>query len=219
MASAYDNEAIDTVTTPTKTNPRATPATGARSPKGRATRTSRSDWTKEYEYVLQSPPQQQDDLRDRGDPHALDDAVLLLDEDAEAGERGAEQAELDHQPGDEGLPGAAGGAELHLGEQRAGLGDVADASGYALGVAREVAPGDGRGAAGGGEQGGEHAQGGGLACAVGPQEAEDLAALDREVDAAYGLDGAHTLRKETGAAPETRCPSWSPASSHGCSRR
>ena len=41
----------------------------------------------------------------------------------------------------------------------------------------------------GAQQGREHPQGRGLACPVGPEEAEDLARADFEVDAAHGLDG------------------------------
>ena len=47
-------------------------------------------------------------------------------------------------------------------------------------------------ARGGGEQAGEHLDGGGLACAVGTEEAEELAGGDREVDILNGGEVAET---------------------------
>ena len=72
----------------------------------------------------------------------------------------------------------------------AALADVADALADPVRLAAQVAAGDGGLAAGGRQQRGQHAQGGGLAGAVGPQEAEDFAGLDVQVDAGDGFDGA-----------------------------
>ena len=61
----------------------------------------------------------------------------------------------------------------------AALADVADALAHAVRFAAQVAAGDGRFAAGGRQQRREHAQGGGLAGAVGAEEAEDFAGVRR----------------------------------------
>ena len=59
-----------------------------------------------------------------------------------------------------------------------------------LRLAEQVAAGDGGLAAGGRQQRREHAQRGGLAGAVGTEEAEDLAGFDAQVDAGHGFDRA-----------------------------
>src|SRR5450756_64220 len=66
--------------------------------------------------------------------------------------------------------------------------------------AAQVDPGDGRLAAGGGQEGREHAQGGGLAGPVRAQEADDLAGVDVEVDTAHGVDVALTVVEGSGQA-------------------
>jgi hypothetical protein len=69
--------------------------------------------------------------------------------------------------------------------------------------------GDRGGAAGGRDQRGEHAQGGGLAGAVGAEEAEDLARLDGEVDAPYGFDRSVAAAEgvgESGGADDCHGP-------------
>ena len=58
----------------------------------------------------------------------------------------------------------------------------------AVGVAGDVDAGDARAAGGDRQQRGEHPHGRRLAGAVGPEEAEDLAGVDVEVDAAHRLD-------------------------------
>ena len=57
-------------------------------------------------------------------------------------------------------------------------------------VGLRVEPVEFDGAAGGLEQRGEHLDGGGLPCAVGPEEGEDLAFVDFEGDVVDGGEGA-----------------------------
>ncbi len=85
---------------------------------------------------------------------------------------------LQHQffPGVDLVPGAAA------------LRDVADPVPDLGGVGAQVHPGDRRLAAVGDQQRREHAQGRGLAGAVGAEEPEDLALGDVEIDAAYRFD-------------------------------
>jgi hypothetical protein len=71
---------------------------------------------------------------------------------------------------------------------RARLRDVADPAANPGGVSAQVDARYRRLATGGREQGGEHAQRGGLPCAVGAEEADDLAFGDIEVDAAHCVD-------------------------------
>ena len=73
-----------------------------------------------------------------------------------------------------------------------------DAQAHLLGVAGDVEPGDAGGAAGGAQQGGEHAHGGALAGAVGPEEAVDLAGAHREVDTGDGAVVAEHSAQCTG---------------------
>ena len=54
------------------------------------------------------------------------------------------------------------------------------------------------GAGGGGEQAGEHLDGGGFACAVGAEEAEELAGSDGEVDVLNGGEFAETAGEACG---------------------
>ena len=75
-----------------------------------------------------------------------------------------------------------------VGVGASGLGDVADAAAYVLGLLDHVVAGHRRGAGRGPQQRRQHPQRGGLAGAVGPEEPDDLALLDVEVDA---VDGAH----------------------------
>ena len=63
-------------------------------------------------------------------------------------------------------------------------------------LADDVVAGHARGARGGRQQRGEHQHGGGLAGAVGAQEAVDLAGLDAEVDPVHGADAALELADE-----------------------
>ena len=74
------------------------------------------------------------------------------------------------------------------GEGAAGLGDVADAAPHLLRLPHHVVARDGGGARGRPEQGDEHPQRGGLARAVGAEEADHLALGDVEVDPVDGLD-------------------------------
>jgi hypothetical protein len=83
-------------------------------------------------------------------------------------------------------------AGARLGEAGAALGDVADPPADADRVLEQVAAGDGGRAGGGAQQRRQHAQGGGLAGAVGAEEADDLAGVDVQVDAAHGFDGSGT---------------------------
>ena len=68
--------------------------------------------------------------------------------------------------------------------------DVPDAAPQLSRLRRQVVPGDGGGPRARLEQRGEHSQRGRLAGAVGPEEADDLAGPDVEVDAAHGVDRA-----------------------------
>ena len=69
---------------------------------------------------------------------------------------------------------------------------------YVVGVAGHVDARHGRPAGGGLEQGGEDADGGGLAGAVGPEQAVHGAVGDGEVDAVDGLDVAEVLDEPVG---------------------
>ena len=82
------------------------------------------------------------------------------------------------------------GAAGDLGRAAAFLADVADLVAHLGGVVQEVEARDGRLAAGRWQQRREHAERRRLARAVGPEEAEDLALLDVEVDSGDGFDGA-----------------------------
>ena len=82
------------------------------------------------------------------------------------------------QPGEE-LDVLAHG---QIGVQRELLRHVADPFPDGSPVLAYVEPGDPAGSLRGREQAGEHLDRGGLACAVGPQEAEDLPGADREGD-------------------------------------
>jgi hypothetical protein len=73
-------------------------------------------------------------------------------------------------------------------ERAPGLRHVADAAAYLLGLLDDVVPGHRRGALGRSQQRGEHPEGGGLARAVGAEEADHLALGDIEVDAVDGAD-------------------------------
>ena len=70
------------------------------------------------------------------------------------------------------------------------LGHVGDAALDPLGLLTQRAAGHHRVAGRGPENPGQHAQGGGLACSIGPDETEELAALDGEGQAVDGGDGA-----------------------------
>ncbi len=82
-----------------------------------------------------------------------------------------------------------GGLEAHVlapGEERVErslLQRSADHGAHLLALADDVVPADERGAGRRRQQGGQHVDGGGLARAVGPEEAVDLAGLDAQVDA------------------------------------
>ncbi len=82
----------------------------------------------------------------------------------------------------------------------AALGDVADPAADLAGLGTQVGAGHGGGPAVGGEEGGEHAQRGGLACAVRAEEAVDLALRDVEVDAAHRVDGVGAAAGPEGLA-------------------
>ena len=69
------------------------------------------------------------------------------------------------------------------------LADVADPLPHLAGLPPQVEAGHGGLAAGGGQQRGEHPQGGRLAGPVGAEEAEGLTSRDIEVDAGNRLDG------------------------------
>ena len=88
--------------------------------------------------------------------------------------------------------------EVLIGRERAvdgyRLGDVADAGAHAQAVVADVVAGHERAALGGLEQRGEHADGGRLARAVGPEQAEHLARSDREGDAADGRRARRSAR-------------------------
>ena len=68
--------------------------------------------------------------------------------------------------------------------------DVADPAAHLAGVVDDVVPEHPGRARGGQQQRDEHLDRGGLAGAVGPEQPEQLAALDREVDPAHRLDVA-----------------------------
>src|SRR5690606_23461180 len=61
----------------------------------------------------------------------------------------------------------------------------------------DIVAADGCGAAGGGEEAGDHFHGCGLARAVGAEEAEDFAALDGETHAVDGGEGSEALDELT----------------------
>jgi hypothetical protein len=81
-------------------------------------------------------------------------------------------------------------AHRHRRVDAAGLGHVADPAADAGRVADQVVPRHDGAARGGREQRGEHPQGGGLARAVGAEEAQDLARGHGQVDATHRFDGA-----------------------------
>src|SRR5690606_27763949 len=86
--------------------------------------------------------------------------------------------------------------------QAAALADIADALPDLGGLLDDVVPGDGGGALGGGDEGGEHANGRGLARAVGAEAGEDLALADAQVDAFDGLYDLRALFPASGAGGE-----------------
>ncbi|CCH16009.1 Protein of unknown function [Micromonospora lupini str. Lupac 08] len=94
----------------------------------------------------------------------------------------------------------------------AALRDVADATPHLRRVLAQVGAGDGGLAAVRLDERGEHPQRGGLAGAVGAEEAEDLTLGDLQVDAPYGV---HRLRLSTRAGAE-RLPQ-PPGLDHFCS--
>src|SRR5262249_14618447 len=110
---------------------------------------------------------------DVGQPAAVDDGV-----DA-AGGAAAVQA-LDAGAGAEGL------GDAHLGGEGAVLRHVADAAAHLEGVPEDVEAVDGGGAGSGRQEAGKDPHGGGLAGAVGPEEADDAAARHVEGDVADG---------------------------------
>ena len=63
----------------------------------------------------------------------------------------------------------------------------ADVASYFVGLLHHVVSGDARRAAGGAQQGGEHAHRGALACTVGAEKTEDFTLVDGQVDAVDGL--------------------------------
>ena len=71
-----------------------------------------------------------------------------------------------------------------------GSGKIADVRADLLRIAADIVAGDARGAGGGFENGGQHAQSGGLTCAVGSQESVDLAGLAAKGDAVHGAHHA-----------------------------
>ena len=79
-------------------------------------------------------------------------------------------------------------ADECLRARAAALRDVPDPRPHGDRLASEVVPGDGGGARGRGQERREHAERRRLAGAVRPEEADDLADLDVDVDAANGLD-------------------------------
>ena len=85
--------------------------------------------------------------------------------------------------GDEFLGDGAGGIGA------AALGDISDAPPDAGRIDGQIEPGDGGVAGGWGEEGGEHAEDGGFAGAVGAEESDYFAGFDGEIDAADGVDG------------------------------
>ena len=72
-----------------------------------------------------------------------------------------------------------------------------DEAAYGVALGHDVVPQDPGGAAGGRQQGGDHAQRGGLAGAVGAQQAVDDACADRQVQ---GVDGGEAA-EGAGQAP------------------
>ena len=90
-------------------------------------------------------------------------------------------------------------------EKRHALGDDTDLALERDGVLREVFAEDFDAAGGGGEQAGEHLDGGGFACAVGAEEAEELAGCDGEVDAVDGGEVAEAAGKGGGLDGGRHC--------------
>jgi len=97
-------------------------------------------------------------------------------------------------------------ASLHAQQLGAGLlrveGDVlerdADARAHAVGLVDDVVAGDGGAPRRGAEQRAQHAHGGGLAGPVGAEEAVDLAARDRQVEAVDGVGLVEAARQRLG---------------------
>ena len=110
------------------------------------------------------------------------------------------------------LPGDVEEAGLQAEQLSSGLEHVeadllegdADLVSDAAGVLDDVEAVDGGGAAGGPEQRGEDADGGGLAGAVLAEEAEHLAVGHVEIDAVDGVDVAEVLGQATGLDRRTR---------------
>ena len=92
-------------------------------------------------------------------------------------------------------------ADARLGRRAAPLGDIADLASHLHRLGAEVVAGDGRRSGARLEQGGEHAERGRLVGAVGPEEADDLAGGDVEVDATHGVDRALSGVEALGQAP------------------
>ncbi len=80
-------------------------------------------------------------------------------------------------------------AAAHQGIDRRVLQGHADAAAHVVGLGDNVEPGDSCRACGRREQGGEHAHRRALACAVGPEKAEDLTFGDAEVHPVDRADG------------------------------
>ncbi len=74
-------------------------------PKGIATRTSSTACAARIGDVPQRPTQQQREAAGGRDAHPLDDTFAHLVDEAEADEGGAEQAQLDDEPGHEQVEG------------------------------------------------------------------------------------------------------------------
>ena len=82
--------------------PRAAPASEARIPRTYASPTDQDQALhQQLEHITGESAEQQRDPARRGDPLGLDHAVAPLGEQPETDVQRAEQAELDHQAGDE----------------------------------------------------------------------------------------------------------------------
>ena len=115
----------------------------------------------------------------------------------------AEVERLAHAFGRIGQAAEVGGeaeelADGHLAVGRRAFGRVAQMLLGLDGLVGDVEARDRRGAFVGAEVAGEHLHRGGLPGAVGPEEGDDLAAVDGEGDVAYGADGAVGLGEVLG---------------------
>jgi hypothetical protein len=84
-------------------------------------------------------------------------------------------------------------------EEGHAFGDDADVTFHFDGVVEEILTEDLNGAGGGGEQAGEHLDGGGFAGSVGAEEAEELAGFDREIEVVDGGEGVKGTRESVGS--------------------